>query len=146
HVVLYKRATGTMGVDPAAAAPIPFVAQLTTTARYDAACAAATPVPQLVIIPRVPLDQKSTYVIAILDGLKTASGASFQASGTWRLIDTKDDPVTVKDGLVIADRTPLDPSKDEDRATLLGIDLLWKAHAQGVKFLVEDLPEGKRVE
>jgi dienelactone hydrolase len=144
RVVVYKRATGTMPVDPAMAAPLPIVTQLSSTIRFDADCRSPAVIPQLVIVPRVPLEQKSTYVVALLDGIKTASGQSFQPSATWRLIRGAENPVTVQDGTIVSDRTPLDPAKPEDRARLLGIDLLWKAHAGGVKFLAADLPADKR--
>jgi dienelactone hydrolase len=144
HVVLYKRATGATAVDPATATPVPMVTQLATTVRFDASCTTPLTVPQLVIVPRIPLEQKSTYVVALLDGIKTMTGSPFQASGTWRLIRAAEDPVTIKEGVIVADQTPLDPADAEDRATLLGIDLLWKAHAASVKFLADDLPADKR--
>jgi dienelactone hydrolase len=144
HIVVYKRASGMTAVDPAAAVPVPIVTQLTTTIRFDPTCTTPNTVPQLIIIPRAPLEQKSTYVVALLDGIKTLSGASFEPSSTWRLVRGKDDPVTVKDGVIVADQTPLDPAIEADRELLLGIDLLWKAHAQGLKFLAEDLPADKR--
>ncbi len=144
RIVLYKRATGTAAVDAAQAMPVPIVTQLSTTVRFDATCATPSSIPQLIIIPRVPLEQKSTYVVALLDGIKTVNGGTFQASGTWRLIRGAENPVTVQDGRIVADRTPLDPGDEEDRARLLGIDLLWKAHAGALKFLVDDLPADKR--
>ncbi|HWO20626.1 MAG TPA: hypothetical protein VNO30_17775 [Kofleriaceae bacterium] len=143
-IVIYKRAAGMTAVDPAVAMPLPIVTQLTKTARFDAACATAVMIPQVVIIPRVPLEQRSSYVVALLGGIKTMSGATFEPSGTWRLVREAENPVTVKDGLIIADRTPLDPADDEDRVRLLGIDLLWKAHAAPLKFLADDLPADKR--
>jgi hypothetical protein len=145
RIVLYKRATGMTLVDPAAAAPIPVVTQLTTTVRFDGGCAAPpTTIPQLVIVPGVPLEPKSTYVVALLDGIETVNEGTFEPSGTWRLIRGAKDPVTVENGKVVADETPLDPAHAEDHERLLGIDLLWKAHAQGLKFLADDLPADKR--
>ena len=144
RIVVYKRATGTTPVDPAMAAPLPIVTQISSTPRFDADCRNPSLIPQLVIIPRVPLEQKSTYVVALLDGIKTESGTSFQPSGTWRLIRGEENPVTVQDGVIVSDRTPLDPANPEDRTRLLGIDLLWKAHAGAVKFLAADLPADQR--
>lgn len=146
RIVLYKRASGMAAVDPGQATPIPLVTQLTTTVRFDAACATPTSIPQLVIIPRVPLEQRSTYVVGLLDGIRTVSGGTFQPSGTWRIVRSTENPVTVQDGRIISDRTPLDPSKEADRAQLLGIDLLWKAHAGALKFLADDLPADRRAE
>jgi hypothetical protein len=144
RIVVYKRATGMTLVDPAAATPVPFLIKLTTTVRFDATCALQPTVPQLVIVPKVPLEPKSTYVVAILDGIKTVNGGTFEASGTWRLIRSEENPVTVKDGKVVDDKTPLDPADPEDHERLLGIDLLWKAHTKAMKFLSEDLPADKR--
>ncbi|HWU86628.1 MAG TPA: hypothetical protein VN253_05110 [Kofleriaceae bacterium] len=144
RIVLYKRQTGTAQVDPAAAVPIPVVTQLATTTRYDLSCGNPAMIPQLIIIPRVPLEQKSSYVVALLDGIKTAKGAAFTASGTWRLVRGAKNPVTIKEGIVVANETPLDPTKREDRERLDGIDLLWRAHAAALKFVADDLPADKQ--
>jgi dienelactone hydrolase len=145
RVVLYKRATGTTAADPATATPIPVITRLTTAVRFDASCTAPTTVPQLAIIPRVPLEQNSTYVVALLDGIKTVNGGTFQASGTWRLIRGATDPVTIVEGVIVADQTPLDPGIAADRESLLGIDLLWKVHAQGLKFLTDKQHEREKI-
>lgn len=143
-VVVYKRASGTTPADPATATALPIVTQVTTTVRFDASCATPSTIPQLIIIPRVPLEQKSTYVVGLLSGIKSTGGVEFAPSGTFRLIRGTENPVTVVDGRVVADRTPLDPADPEDHARLVGIDGLWKAHAQGLKFLADDLPADKR--
>jgi len=138
RIVIYKRATGTTAADPATATPVPVITQLSTTVRFDASCTTPSTVPQLAIIPRVPLEQNSTYVVALLAGIKSVNGGEFQASGTWRLIRGETDPVKIDDkGVIISDQTPLEPGIPADRETLLGIDLLWKAHAQGLKFLAD---------
>lgn len=142
RIVLYKR---TSAADAAEAMPLPIVTQLTTTVRFNAMCAAPLTVPQLVIVPRVPLEQKSTYVVALLDGIKTVNGGTFQPSGTWQLIRGGENPVTVDaNGVIVADRTPLNPAVEAERASLLGIDLLWKAHAQALSFLADALPADQR--
>jgi pimeloyl-ACP methyl ester carboxylesterase len=136
HVVVMKRATGTTPVDPAAAVALPLVLIPGTTVRFDATCATPSTIDSLVIVPKVPLEQRSTYVVALLDGVKTANGAAFNASFTWSLVRQNADPVTVNDsGDVVADQTPLDPSIPEQLEQLKGIDLLWKAHAQALAFL-----------
>ena len=136
HVVVIKRATGTTAVDPAAAQPLPAVFIPGTTERFDVECKAHKTVDSLVIVPKVPLEEHSTYVVAILEGLKTQGGSGYEASFTWSLVRQSDDPVTLDDnGNVIADRTPLDPSIPEQLVQLQGIDLLWKAHAQALAFL-----------
>lgn len=144
HVLLYKRAAGAMAIDPATATPVPFATRATVSVRFDASCQNPSTVPQLVIVPTAPLEQGATYVVALVDGIKTVNGGTFEPSGTWRLIRGPTDPVTVKDGVIVADQTPLDPAVESDRETLLGIDLLWKAHAAALKFLADDLPADKR--
>lgn len=136
NVSLFKRATGTMAVDPTAAMAIPVVAIPSMTARFDATCMNPAMVNQVILVPTRPLDQKSTYVVALKAGIKTSMGADFGPSFTWSLI-RQEAPLVELDamGNVISDRTPLDPSNPEDLASLQGIDLLWKAHAQAMTFL-----------
>ena len=137
-VVLYKRASGTTAVDPAMSNAIPVVLVPSMTVRYDADCLNPTPVPQLIMVAGRPLDQKSTYVAGILSGVTTTSGAAFSPSFTWSLVRQEESPVTLDaDGNVTANNTPLDPRDAEDLATLQGLDLLWKAHAQGLAFLTQ---------
>jgi hypothetical protein len=135
-VLLYKRASGATAVDPATSMQIPVVLVPAMTARFDANCANAVMIPQLIMVAARPLDQKSTYVAAIMNGVKTTDGTSFGPSFTWSLVRQKDEPVTLDaSGNVTANNTPLDPTNAEDLATLQGLDLLWKAHAQGMAFL-----------
>ncbi|MGN6105850.1 MAG: hypothetical protein ACTHU0_12160 [Kofleriaceae bacterium] len=134
-IVVYKIASAGTPVSPADATPIPTVAIKGTTARFDAACANPTAVQSLTIVPRVPLEQKSTYAVALLEGIKTASGEPLGASFTWTLVRAKENPVTIEEGVVISDRTPLNPADPEDLATLKGIDLLWKVHSGPLMFL-----------
>ena len=141
HVVLYKRASGATAVDPASAQPVPVIVLPSMTTRFADQtdiknCKDPQAFPALVIIPKVPLEQKSTYTIALLKGIKTAAGADFTASFTWSLVRQPDDPVTLDDsGNVLSDRTPLDPTKADQLEQLRGIDLLWKAHAKALAFL-----------
>lgn len=138
RVVLYKRASGGMAVDPATSTPIPVVLVPNTTVRYDASCMNPTPVPQLLMVAGRPLEQRATYVAAILSGVKSAAGEDFGASFTWSLIRQAEAPVTLDDkGDVATNQTPLDPRNPEDLATLRGIDRLWRAHAMGLAFLEE---------
>lgn len=137
-IVIFKR-----GGDVATAASLPFVTQVVTTQRFDASCRSKE-VSQLIIVPTVPLEQKSVYVVALLKGIKATSGKEFSPSPTWAILRSKEDPVTVVDGEIVADLTPLNPAVPADRPFLLGIDQLWDVYAGMVKFLAEDLPEGKR--
>lgn len=136
RVVLFKRAAGGTTVDPATSTQIPVVLVPSMTARFDADCANPVMVPQLIMVAARPLDQKSTYVAAILKGVKTSGGTEYGPSFTWSLVRQAEDPVTLDaQGNVTENNTPLDPKSAEDLATLQGLDLLWKAHAQGLAFL-----------
>ncbi len=141
HVVLYKVASGGMAVDPASSTAIPLRLIKSTTVRYAdqtniKACTDPKMVSSVVAVPLIPLDQKSTYVAAVLKGAKTAAGAEFGASFTWSLISQDKNPVTLDDmGNVISDTTPLDPTNPAQLAQLRGIGMLWKAHAAPLTFL-----------
>ncbi len=135
RVLLYKRATGGTMVDPASAMPVPVATIVGTGARYNAACTETTPTNSLTIVPLVPLDQKSSYVVALLKGI-TTGGEPFGPSFTWSLIRQDENPVTIDaNGIIVADRTPLDPSDPADATSLRGIDQLWKAHRQAMLFI-----------
>jgi dienelactone hydrolase len=144
HVVLYKRASGATAVDPASATAVPLKLIKGTTVRYadqsmletNGTCSGPQMVDALTMIPLVPLDQKSTYVAAVLKGVKTASGAEVGSTFTWSLIRQDKNPVTLDEqGNVISDTTPLSPGIPAQLAQLKGIDLLWKAHAKALAFL-----------
>ncbi len=128
HVVLYKKTTP-LTVVPTLVLP-------TVSIRYKDASSCTTPtlVPALAIIPMVPLEQNTTYDVAILDGL-TTGGMAFAPSGTWSLVRNKVDPVTLDgvDGsgnpIITVNNTPLDPSDKNGLAQIVGIDTLWKAHS-----------------
>jgi dienelactone hydrolase len=134
NIRMYLRASGTTVVAPADAKAIPLRIIPGTTPRFDADCKNPKDVNSLTIVPLVPLAPRSTYTVVVLSGIKSKDNASFGASSTWGLVRQKDNPVTVENGVIISDRTPLDPNDEADKATLLGLDLLWKAHAQGVAF------------
>ncbi|MBL9012702.1 MAG: hypothetical protein JNL83_00910 [Myxococcales bacterium] len=141
NVLLYKRASAGTDADPAGAQPIPVVVVPSMTTRFAdqtdiKACKDPQTFPQLVIVPMVPLEQKSTYVVALVKGIKTASGAEFGPSFTWSVVREAENPVTLDaQGNVLSDRTPLDPRDPDQLAQLRGIDLLWKAHAKALAFL-----------
>ena len=136
NVLLYKRAVGATPLDPSTATPVPVVTLPSMTARFAADCAGApTMVDQLVIVPRVPLDQKSVYVVALTDGI-TAGGEPVGPSFTWAIVRQESNPVGIdENGTVTVNRTPLDPRDAADLAQLQGINLLWLAHAQAMSFI-----------
>ncbi len=141
RVLLYQRVRAGTAQDPASAVPIPVIAIPGKAIRYGnqadlAACTDPAMIEQVTFVPTRALDQKSTYTVVLLDGIKTAAGPDFNASFTWTLI-REPEPVVVidDDGNVTTNRTPLDPFSTAGRASLAGIDLLWKAHATGLAFL-----------
>ena len=134
-VVLFKRASGSTVIDPKSAQPVPLFVQPSTTLRFDPAnCTQPAQVAALTIVPLQPLEQHSTYTVAVVAGLVSGMGDAFVPSPTWSLMRQAEDPVTLDDnGNIIAERTPLDPVKDADQ--LRGLDQLWKAHAPAMAFL-----------
>ena len=141
HVLLFQRKAAGQAIDPSTAFAIPVVAIPSKTIRYRTqtdikACTDPVMVDQVTFIPTLPLDQKSTYTVALLAGIKTAGGDDFAPSFTWSLI-RQPEPVVGFDmsGNVIVNHTPLDPYDPADRLQLIGIDLLWKTHHAAIEFL-----------
>ncbi|MGE5182901.1 MAG: hypothetical protein ACM31C_12595 [Acidobacteriota bacterium] len=141
NLVLYKRADSGMPL-ASPGQPVPVVAFPAKTARFDAAdCANPTMVDAVTVVPMAPLDQHSTYTLAVLDGVKPASGGDFKASFVWGLVRQSQDPVAFDAmGNVVMNRTPIpSPTKsdvsDPNYAQLVGVDQLWKAHATALAFL-----------
>jgi hypothetical protein len=143
HIVMYQRTKGATPNDPTNAQPIPVTLIKGTTLRFTAdACSSPAVVNAVTIVPNIVLDQKSTYTVAVLSGVKTASGADYLPSSTWGLIRQPADPVTVDaQGNIVANATPLVPGSDAnangvpDTTELLGIDQVWKANAPAMTFL-----------
>ena len=136
NIVFYKVATGATPENPVGATEVPFVAQKTTTLRFSASdCTTPATIDAVNIIPMVPLDEQSTYVVALLDGIATTDEVPYLPSSTWALIRQTVDPVTVQDGTVIAEQTPLDPSDPAQNAELLALDGVWQVHAPALQFL-----------
>jgi hypothetical protein len=145
-VKLYRRATGTTPVDPAQATPTPIVVVPGMTTRFVAGsdCAETETVSSLTIVAAdtstgspipIALAENSMYDVVITDDLKTATGEAFGATFTWAFVRQETNPVTVEGGVIVAERTPLDPTDPADQATLLGVDRLWKAHASALAFV-----------
>ena len=155
NVVMYQRTNGMTQLDPTSAQKIPIIAQVGMATRFTPDCMSTVTVPSINIVPLVPLFEKSTYTVAVLDGLANTNGVQFLPSPTWALVRQKVDPVTVDSmGNVTAESTPLDLSgcpqpvescanaNDPDTmmscpqlAQLCGIDQLWQAHNPALTFL-----------
>lgn len=140
-VVLYKRASGSTPIDPATATAIPVRIIKSSTVRYGnqqdiKACTDPQMVNSAVLVPLVPLEQKSTYIAAVLKGVKTTAGADFSTDFTWTLLQQDAAPVTLNaDGTVATNRTPLSPADPEQLAQIKGIDLLYRAYTPVFTFL-----------
>jgi hypothetical protein len=155
NIKVFKRATGTTPVDPASATEVPILIQPSSTFRYDNGCTMPpVQVSSVIIVPfitdangapvaPITLEENSTYDVMIGTGLHAddmmagmTTGPTFVASFTWTFVRQTDNPVTVdQGGNIVAERTPLDPTDPADQATLLGVDLLWKAHKQALDFV-----------
>ncbi|HEY1813905.1 MAG TPA: alpha/beta hydrolase [Kofleriaceae bacterium] len=136
-IVMYERQQGATPNDPSTAKAVPVKLTVGTTLRFDPGnCSAPTMVDAVTVVPMVPLDEKSTYTVAVLDGVMTADGRAFLPSFTWALVRQSVDPVTVdSQGNIIANTTPLDPTSADQGPEILAIDKLWKAEATGLAFL-----------
>jgi hypothetical protein len=144
---MYKIAEGTTEENPIGAPQIPLDVKVTQSIRFTAGACNLPPgfINTIALVPMVPLDQRSTYVVIVKSSLKPASGGDFYPSALWSLVRQAKDPVTLDaNGNVIAENTPLDPTDPTDAngngipdsiEQLRGIDQLWKAHAAGLGFI-----------
>jgi pimeloyl-ACP methyl ester carboxylesterase len=137
NVVLYQITNQGTALDAATAVKIPLLLRKSQSYRFlPDDCTTPDVVSSLVAVPMIPLTQKSTYVGAILKGVKDTSGNDFRGSSTWGLVNAAEDPVTVDDaGNVVSETTPLDPADPEQLAQLKSLDGLWKLHAKALQFL-----------
>lgn len=143
NVALYQLTNEGAKNDPANAMSVPFVIRKGTTLRLlPDACTAPETVNTIAIIPLAPLKQKSSYVAVLFKGIKDTSGKDFSPSPTWGLVSAKTDPVTVENGVIVSEKTPLDPADEKQRAQLFSLDLLWKAHAEALAF-VDAVPNAR---
>jgi pimeloyl-ACP methyl ester carboxylesterase len=144
HIVMYQRTKGGADNDPGTATPIPTRLIKGTALRFtEGKCSAPATIDAVTVVPLVPLDQKSTYTVAVLTGIKTADGADYGPSPTWALVNQTDDPVTLDAaGDIVAERTPLQPGQDAngngvpDAQEIVGLDGVWKLHAKAIGFLI----------
>ena len=136
-IVMYERMKGTTSIDPASAMLIPVKLIPGTTLRFDASdCANPATINSVTVVPEIPLDEKSTYTVAVLSGVQTAAGSAYLPSFTWALVRQSVDPVTIdSNGNIIANSTPLDPTNPDQAPEIVALDGLWKAEATGLAFL-----------
>ena len=139
RVFLFRVQRAGVPDNPAQATPVPFVAQPSQTTRFDDQCMNPQAVDSIVLVPLLPLDDSSTYVVAVLDGVTTKDGTRFINSGTWELVRLKSPPVVIERSgnnvTVVENRTPFDPSVAEDLASLVGLSDLWAYHSTFLPFI-----------
>jgi dienelactone hydrolase len=149
-VVMYQRTKD--GAPVTSPTPVPVTILPSSALRFDKNNCTAAPaqVHAITIVPTVPLEQRSTYTVALLSGVKTTGGKDYEPSFTWALIRQTKDPVTLADGCdynnptsctVVSEQTPLTPGGDAngngvpDVVELVGLDQLWRAEAQALALL-----------
>lgn len=142
NVVMYQLTDEGTPLSPAEAMPIPVqVVRVGKSPRFTATsnCEADPPlVDSVVFVPTIPLDQKSTYFVALLSGIKTPDGREFKPATTWALVASEENPVTLDDqGNVVSDRTPLDPSDPAQRMQLQSLAQIWQLHSVGLGFYAQ---------
>lgn len=139
HILMYQLTSEGTAIEPSASTqPVPVkVVRVAKTPRFATAdCNTPEMVAAVTFVPLVPLEQKSTYFVALTKGIKSTSGEAFAPAYTWAIVASSDQPVTLDDqGNIVSDRTPLDPASDEERAQLIALAGLWQLHQPGLKFV-----------
>ncbi len=137
HVLVYQLVKAGTPNDPTKATAIPALTIPGLTVRFDANCENPKMVTALTIIAQGALEQKSTYVVALTKGIKTAGGEEFGASFTWSVVSQAKTPVTFEMGTdnVVENLTPLDPKDPAQLAQLKGINQLWGVHKAPLDFV-----------
>lgn len=123
---------------------VPLDALAATSRRFAADCSGSSVVNNLTLRPRVPLRGASTYAVILADGIAAADGRPFAASPTWALVRQSEAPVRFADAdapLPEHNATPFDPADPVGLASLRGLELLWKGHAQLLAALDPLLPQ-----
>lgn len=113
--------------------PVPVDVVPATSRRFAPDCVSTSEVANVTLRPRAPLAEASRYAVVLLAGIEAEGGSVFEPSATWALVRQEAAPVQFSEGAepreVTYNATPFDPNIDEDRASLEGLDLLWRAHA-----------------
>jgi hypothetical protein len=113
--------------------PVEIDVALGTSERLSPDCAESREVHSLLIRPRVPLLESSTYGVVLLAGIQSEDGDPLEPSPTWALVRQGEPPVVFADeasgvGLITND-TPFDPASRDGLASLQGLSRLWRGHA-----------------
>jgi dienelactone hydrolase len=114
--------------------PVPVDVLTSSSLQSTPDCSSSYAQPNVVLRPRQPLRQASTYAVVFADGVTNEAGTDFEPSVTWALVRQKQEPVRFAAGssataLPLHNATPFDPGDPEQLASLHGLDLLWQGHA-----------------
>lgn len=117
--------------------PVPAAVLSVRVARTADDCVTPVEGDDIVIVPSAPLAQASTYAVFVLRGVETEAGVPLQPSATWALVRQPEPPVALETSAmetptaeaVLFNATPFDPTDAEGLASIVGLDLLWRAHA-----------------
>jgi dienelactone hydrolase len=144
RIALLKSSTAGLPVNPAAAETIPVLAFASESLRYDLDCGASWLVPNITIVPLLPLDSHATYFVAILRGITDLDHAEVLPSQSWALARQPEKPVELvarADGSVqvVKNETPLDPTNAADLEQIIGIEQLWRVYRNELIFLDQAL-------
>ena len=136
NIVLLQRTGTGAATSSSQAVPLKILPPGTTT-QYPTGCSGATAtVGAVTVIPMVPLQEGTTYTVAVLNGVQTANAAAFIPSTTWALVRSVADPVTFDaSGNVTSNQTPLNPADATQLAQMQGLDQVWQADAPLLTFL-----------
>jgi len=101
HILLFQTTPPTL---------IPTTPFVGTTLRFSAANCNAPPavINTVTVVPQIPLQENTTYIVVVTQGVTNASGQAFVPSPTWALL-SQPTPAVVFDeqGNLIVNRTPL---------------------------------------
>lgn len=137
RVRVYRRTADSIALDPTTAVATAVRVRPGVALRFASDdCASPSSIDALTVVPLVPLEQRSTYVVVVTAGIETADNEAYLPSTTWALIRQSTSPV-ILDGAanVVENRTPLDPRIPEQLEQLRGLAQLWQLHAPMLEFL-----------
>lgn len=120
HILLFQTTPPTL---------IPTIPMVGTTLRFSAAdCSTPATVDEVTVVPEIPLQENTTYIVVVTAGLATPTGQAFVPSPIWALV-SEPQPAVVFDaqGNLVVNRTPLILGQDAngngvpDTTELLGL-------------------------
>ncbi len=132
---MFAMANTAGALEPTDAVPIP-AALTALEAPRRSNCEAGASLYAVAIEPQAPLQQHTTYAVALLSGITTTEGELVQPSAIWALARASDAPVVLSDsGAVLENHTPL-----SDYDQLVEVARAWQDNAELLAFLERALP------